>query len=120
MLPLTSAFVICEAFGWEAGVEFSFAEAPQFRSIVAFIIVFSALVVLVPNINLMGVMLFAQLLNGIILPVLLVFMALIAADKHVMKDYVSGRVTSILLWATVGIVTILTVILLVMQALGLG
>ncbi len=120
VLPLTSAFVICEAFGWEAGVEFSFKEAPQFRSIVAFIIVFSALVVLVPNINLMGVMLFAQLLNGIILPVLLVFMALIAADKRVMKSYVNGRVISILLWATVAIVTVLTVILLGMQALGIG
>ncbi len=120
VLPLTSAFVIREAFGWEAGVGFSFKEAPQFRSIVAFVIVFFALVVLIPNINLMGAMLFAQLLNGIILPVLLVLMALIAADNHVTKSFVNGRVTSILLWATVAIVTILTVILLVMQALGLG
>lgn len=120
VLPLTSAYVICEAFGWEAGVEFSFKDAPQFRSIYTFIIVFSALIVLIPNINLMGVMLFAQFLNGIILPVLLVFMALIVSDKHIMKSYVAGRVTRILLWATVAIVAILTVALLVMQALGLG
>lgn len=120
VLPLTSAFVICEAFGWEAGVEFSFAEAPQFRSIFTFIIAFSAIVVLIPNIDLMGVMLMAQLINGIILPVLLVFMALIASDRHVMKEYASGRVISILLWATVAIVTVLTAILLVMQIFGLG
>lgn len=120
VLPLTSAYVICEAFGWETGVEFSFQVAPQFRIIYTFIIVFSALVVLVPNINLMGVMLFAQFLNGIILPVLLVFMALIVADKHVMKSHVAGRGTRILLWATVAVVVVLTVALLVLQALGIG
>ncbi len=120
VLPLTSAYVICEAFGWEAGVEFSFKEAPQFRSIYTFIIVFSALIVLIPNINLMGVMLFAQFLNGIILPVLLVFMALIVADKHIMKSYVAGRITLVLLWATIGIVVVLTIIVLVMQVLGIG
>lgn len=120
VLPLTSAYVICEAFGWEAGVEFSFQDAPQFRTIYTFIIVFSALVVLIPNIDLMGVMLFAQFLNGIILPVLLVFMALIVADKHIMKEYVAGRGTRILLWATVAIVVVLTIVLLVMQALGMG
>lgn len=120
VLPLTSAFVICEAFGWEAGVGFSFAQAPQFRSIFTFIIVFSAIVVLIPRIDLMGVMLMAQLINGIILPVLLAFMALIAVDKHVMKGYASGRATNILLWATVAIVTVLTLVLLAMQVFGLG
>ncbi len=120
VLPLTSAYVICEAFGWEAGVDFSFKEAPQYRSIYTFIIVFSALVVLIPNIDLMGVMLFAQFLNGIILPVLLVFMALIIADKHIMKSHAAGKATRVLLWLTVAIVAALTVALLVMQALGLG
>lgn len=120
VLPLTSAYVICEAFGWEAGVDFSFKEAPQFRSIYTFIIVFSALIVLIPNIDLMGVMLFAQFLNGIILPVLLVFMVLIVADKHIMKSYVAGRVTQIVLWVTVAIVVVLTAILLVMQIFGIG
>lgn len=120
VLPLTSAYVICEAFGWEAGVDFSFKEAPQFRSIYTFIIVFSALVVLVPNIDLMGVMLFAQFLNGIILPVLLVFMVLIVADAHIMKTHVAGRVTQIILWLTVAIVVVLTLVLLVMQIFGIG
>lgn len=120
VLPLTSAFVICEAFGWEAGVEFNFKEAPAFRIIVTFIIAFSAIVVLIPNVNLMSVMLTAQLINGIILPVLLIFMALISSDRHVMKEYVSDRVSNALLWVTVAIVTVLTIILFVMQALGLG
>ena len=120
VLPLTTAFVICEAFGWEAGVSFKWKEAPLFKSIFTFVIAFSAVVVLVPNIDLMGVMLTAQFVNGLVLPVLLVFMAIIAADKYIMGDYRSGRVSKVLLWATVGVVAALTVALLVMQVLGLA
>lgn len=120
VLPLTSAFVICEAFGWEAGIEFSFKEAPIFKGLFTFIILIAAMVVLIPNVDLMGVMLTAQFVNGIILPVLLVFMAIIAADKHVMGKFTSSRISSILLWATIAIVTVLTAALLIMQILGLG
>ena len=119
VLPLTTSFVICEAFGWEAGVSFTWHEAPIFKSILTFVIAFSAVIVLVPNINLMGVMLTAQFMNGLVLPVLLVFMAIIASDKRIMGEYRSGKVTSILIWLTVAIVTILTVVLLVMQVLGI-
>lgn len=120
VLPLTTSFVICEAFGWEAGVSFKWKEAPLFKSIFTFVIVFSAVVVLVPRIDLMNVMLTAQFVNGLILPVLLVFMALISADKRVMGAYRSGPVFRVLIWLTVGIVTVLTVALLVMQVLGIG
>ena len=119
VLPLTTAFVICEAFGWEAGVSFKWKEAPLFKSIFTFVIVFSAVVVLVPNIDLMNVMLTAQFVNGLVLPVLLVFMAIIAADKRVMGAHRSRVVSRALIWVTVGIVTVLTVALLVMQVLGI-
>lgn len=120
VLPLTTAFVICEAFGWEAGVSFKWKEAPLFKSIFTFVIAFSAVIVLIPNINLMGVMLMAQFINGLVLPVLLVFMALISSDKRVMGKFKNGRVTTVLIWVTVAIVSVLTVILLVMQVLGIG
>lgn len=120
VLPLTTAFVICEAFGWEAGVDFTWKEAPMFKGILTFVIIFSALIVLIPNINLMSIMLFSQFVCGVILPVLLVFMALISSDKRIMGKYVSGRVSRVLIWATVVVVTLLTVALLVMQVLGLG
>ena len=81
---------------------------------------FSAVVVLIPEVNLLGMMLTAQFVNGIILPILLALMALISADKRVMGEYRSGRVAKVLLWATVSVVALLTVALLVMQALGLG
>ena len=120
VLPLTTAFGICEAFGWEAGVSFKWREAPTFKSIFTFVIAFSAIVVLIPDVNLLGMMLTAQFVNGVILPILLALMAIISADKYIMGDYRSGRVSKVLLWATVGVVAALTVALLVMQVLGLA
>ncbi len=120
VLPLTTSFVICEAFGWEAGVSFAWHEAPIFKSIFTFVIAFSAAVVLVPNINLMGVMLTAQFMNGVVLPVLLVFMAIIASDKRIMGAYRVKPLSRALIWLTVSIVTALTAVLLVMQAAGIA
>ncbi len=120
VLPLTTSFVICEAFGWEAGVSFTWKEAPTFKGIFTFVIIISAAVVLIPAIDLMTVMLTAQFVNGLVLPVLLVFMAIIAADKRIMGTFKSGKVSRLLLWVTVAIVTVLTVALLVMQLLGIG
>lgn len=120
VLPLTTAFVICEAFGWEAGVSFSWKEAPQFKSLLTFVIAFAASIVLIPNMNLIGMMLTAQFVNGLVLPVLLVFMAIIASDKRIMGEHRLGFTSRALIWLTVFIVTILTAILLVMQVLGIG
>ena len=120
VLPLTTAFVICEAFGWEAGVSFKWREAPTFKSIFTFVIALSAIVVLLPDVNLLAMMLTAQFVNGVILPILLAFMAIISADKRIMGAYRSRRVSKVLLWATVGVVAALTAVLLVMQVLGLA
>ncbi len=120
VLPLTTAFVICEAFGWEAGVSFKWREAPTFKSIFTFVIAFSAIVVLLPDMNLLAMMLTAQFVNGVILPILLAFMAIISADKRIMGAYRSRRVSKVLLWATVGVVAALTAVLLAMQVMGLA
>ena len=120
VLPLTTAFVVCEAFGWEAGVSFTWKEAPTFKGIFTVVIAASAVVVLLPDINLLSVMLTAQLVNGIILPVLLAFMAMIAADKRIMGGFRARMASRVLLWATVGIVAALTLALFAMQALGVA
>lgn len=120
VLPLTTAFVICEAFGWEAGVSFTWKEAPLFKGIFTFVIVVSAVVILIPNIDLMGIMLTAQFVNGVILPVLLVFMAIICTNKHVMGKYAVGKFTRVILCFTIVVVGILSAICLVMQILGIG
>ena len=120
VLPLTTAFVVCEAFGWEAGVSFTWKEAPTFKGIFTVVIAASAVVVLLPDINLLSVMLTAQLVNGIILPVLLAFMAMIAADKRIMGAFRARMASRVLLWATVGVVAALTLALFAMQALGVA
>lgn len=120
VLPLTTAFVICEAFGWEAGVSFKWKEAPFFKSIFTFVIAISAIIILIPSIDLMGIMLTAQFVNGVILPILLVFMALICTDKHMMGEHTVPLITRILLIATIVVVGILSAVCLVMQILGIG
>lgn len=120
VLPLTTAFVICEAFGWEAGVSFKWKEAPFFKGIFTFVIAISAIIILIPSIDLMGIMLTAQFVNGVILPILLVFMALICTDKHMMGKHTVPLITRILLIATIVMVGILSAVCLVMQILGIG
>ena len=120
VLPLTTAFVICEAFGWEAGVSFKWKEAPFFKGIFTFVIAISAIIILIPSIDLMGIMLTAQFVNGVILPILLVFMALICTDKHMMGEHTVPLITRILLIATIVVVGILSAVCLVMQILGIS
>ncbi len=120
VLPLTTAFVICEAFGWEAGVSFKWSEAPLFKGIITAVILLGAVVVLIPNLDLLAMMLTSQFVNGVILPILLAFMALIASDARIMGIYRLGRVGQALLWALVGVVAILTLALFGMQLLGMA
>ncbi|MCQ2382976.1 MAG: hypothetical protein MJ060_04085 [Clostridia bacterium] len=76
------------------------------------------IIVLLPEIGLMDIMLQSQFIGGLILPVLLVFMALIASDKRIMKKYAVGKITKFFLWLTVIVVTALTVSLLIINFLA--
>ena len=118
VLPGITSSAICEAFGWERGADRSWAEAPVYRGIITAVIAVSALVVMLPDVNLFGIMMVAQVINGVLLPVILVFMVLIASDKHVMGRFANGRGWNALTWFTIVAVTILTVIMFVMQAMG--
>jgi Mn2+/Fe2+ NRAMP family transporter len=120
VVPLTTAYAICEAFGWERGLDRSWAEAPTFKTIFTALIVMACVVVLIPNINLMGIMLTAQFINGLLLPVLLVFLVRIINNRRVMGEYKNGRLANALSRLTIGTVILLTVILLGMQILGIG
>lgn len=120
VLPLTTSFVICEAFGWEAGVNFSWKEAPIFKGIFTATIVMSAIVIVIPGLNLMGIMLTAQFVNGVILPVLLIFMSIICTDKRMMGAHTVPLVTRGLLYITIVVVGILSIICLIMQIFGIG
>ena len=119
VLPGITSSAICEAFGWERGADRSWAEAPVYSGIITAVIFVSAAVVVLPNVDLFGIMMLAQVINGVLLPVLLVFMVLIASDKHVMGRHANGRVWNALTWAMVVAVAVLTVVMFVMQAMGL-
>ena len=118
VLPGVTSSAICEAFGWERGADRSWAEAPIYRGIITAVIVASALLVIMPGINLFQIMMSAQVINGVLLPVLLVFLLFIAQDRHIMGEYRNGRVWNVLTWATIVIITVLTIIMFVLQALG--
>ena len=118
VLPGITSSAICEAFGWERGADRSWQEAPVYRGIITAILAVSAIVVLLPNADLFGIMMAAQVINGVLLPVLLVFMVGIAGDRHIMGGHANGRVWTALLWFTIVAVVILTVIMFILQAMG--
>lgn len=120
VLPGITSSAICEAFGWERGADRSWSEAPVYRGIITAVIIISAVVVLLPNINLFGIMMLAQVINGILLPVLLVFMVKIASDKHLMGPFANGKLWNALTWFTIVAVVILTAVMFILQLLGLG
>lgn len=119
VLPGITSSAICEAFGWERGADRSWQEAPVYRGIITAIIYLSAVIVIVPNVNLFGIMMLAQVINGVLLPVLLVFMVLIAGDRHVMGRFANGRIWNGLTWFTIIAVVVLTIVMFVLQAVGL-
>ena len=118
IMPLSTAFVICEAFGWESGVDKRFGDARAFFSIYTFVLVAGALVVLIPGLDLLPVIVASQNLQGLLLPIVLVFMVLLANDRRLMGDHRNGRVANVLAWSAVGIVIVLDVVLLGVTALG--
>lgn len=118
VLPGITSSAICEAFGWEHGSDHDWQEAPVYRGFITAIIVVSAVVVLLPDANLFGIMMAAQVINGVLLPVLLVFMVIIADDHHVMGRHANGRAWNALTWFTIVAVTVLTAVMFVFQALG--
>ena len=118
VLPGITASAVCEAFGWERGVDRSWNEAPAYRTIITGITILSAGIVLIPNVDLFGILMLAQVITGVLLPVLMVCMVLIASDKRVMGQYVNGRVWTGLTWFTIVVVIVLTIIMFVLQAMG--
>lgn len=120
VLPLTAGYSICEAFGWEAGVDRKFSEAPAFIGIYTFVIFVGAALILIPGANLIAVMILSQVVNGVMLPFLLIFMMIIINDRRIMGGHRNGRTYNVIAWLTIGSAIALTAALLVMTALGMG
>ncbi|NLI29234.1 MAG: Nramp family divalent metal transporter [Nitrospiraceae bacterium] len=110
IVPLATAYYICEAMGWEAGVNKSFREAPQFMGIYTFIIGLAAAVVLIPGAPLVDLMVLSAIVNGLMLPFVLVFMIKLVNNKKIMGEYTNSRTYNYISWITVIAVAVLTVL----------
>ncbi|MBZ5511313.1 MAG: Nramp family divalent metal transporter [Acidobacteriia bacterium] len=108
ILPISTAYSVCEGLGFESGVGKKFREAPVFYWLYTVLIVAGAGVILVPNFPYIKVILFSQVLNGIALPFVLVFMVLLINKRELMGSYVNSRFYNVVVWATTAVLIILT------------
>jgi Mn2+/Fe2+ NRAMP family transporter len=119
VVPLTSAYAACEAFGWETGVDWRVREAPAFYGLMIFFVASAALVVLiVPLSGLVQVMFTAQVVNALLLPFVLVFVMRLSADKEIMGPLVSGRFLLTVGWLGTALLVLLSVTLVVTSISG--
>ena len=113
ILPLSTAYLVCEAFGWEMGVNRNLKEAPVFFGVYTALIALGAGIILLPVKSLVQAMLASQTLNGVLLPVILVVMLRLINDRRLMGKFVNGRGFNALSWAMVIVLIVLTIILVV-------
>ena len=119
IMPLSTAFVICEAFGWESGVGKRFSDAPIFFGIYTFVLALGAIaVLLVPEGDLVAVIVGSQNLQGLLLPIVLVFIVLLVNDRRLMGRHANRRGGNLLAWGAVAVVVALNVALLGVALLG--
>ncbi len=100
ILPLATAYYVCEAFGWESGIDKKWGEAKQFYGLYTGIVALGAAVVLIPGFPLLRVILASQVVNGILLPAILIFMLLLVNDRRIMGKHVNGRWFNGIAWTT--------------------
>lgn len=112
ILPLSTAYVVCEAFGWEAGINHGWREAPVFFAVYTALIVLGAAVILLPIQSLVRTMMASQTLNGVLLPVILIVMLKLINNRRLMGRYVNGRAFDVLARVIIAVLILLTAILI--------
>jgi len=113
ILPLSTTYLICEGLGWEVGIDKKFVEAPQFYGIYTLIIFLGAGIILYPGLPLIPIMYFSQVINGLVLPFILIFILLLINDRKLMMQYTNGPIFNIVAWVTSVVLIVFTLILFV-------
>ena len=113
ILPLATAFYVCEAFGFEAGIDKKWNEAKEFYVLYTGILIIGAAIILIPNAPLIFISLWSQVINGMLLPVVLVCMMLLVNNKKIMGKYVNKPVNNLIGWGAVIVLIALSLALLV-------
>ena len=120
ILPLSTAYTVCEGLGFESGVGMKFGEAPVFYWLYTALIVAGGAVILVPNLPLVKITILSQVVNGVVLPFVLIFMLLLINKKDLMGEYVNSRLFNVIAWGTTIIVVALTLALMWQSLRGSG
>lgn len=115
ILPLATAFYVCEAFGFEAGIDKKWDEAREFYILYTGILVLSAAIILLPNAPLILISLWSQVINGMLLPVVLVCMILLVNNKKIMGQYVNKPINNIIGWSAIVTLIGLSMLLILLQ-----
>ncbi len=118
VLPLSTAYLVTEAYGWERGMSRSLREAPIFMGLYAAVLLLGALIVIVPGMPLVTLMVSSQFIDGVQLPIILVFIVLLVSSRSLMGRHASGRLLQIIQWATAVVLGLMNVALLVMLGVG--
>ncbi|HET8569942.1 MAG TPA: Nramp family divalent metal transporter [Candidatus Limnocylindria bacterium] len=109
VMPLSTAYAICEAFGWESGISHDFDDAPVFMGLVTALLGLGAVVVLlVPRELLIQLIVVSQAVNGVLLPIVLVFLFKLATDRTLMRERALGRLGALVGWGTTALVAVMT------------
>jgi len=111
VMPLTTSYAVCESFGWESGISRKFSEAPVFMGLYTALIAIGVIVVLVPGLPLIGVIVVSQNLNGILLPIVLVFMLRLVNKPRLMGAHTNPAWLNVLAWTLTGLIILLTLVL---------
>jgi len=109
VLPLSTAYYVCEGFGWETGIDNKLRDAPQFFGLYTALIVLGSAFILIPNFPLLAVMYLSQVLNGVLLPFVLIFILLLVNRRDLMGDHVNSRTFNLIAWSASVIMIVLTV-----------
>jgi Mn2+/Fe2+ NRAMP family transporter len=120
ILPLSTAYTVCEAFGWESSLDKKFSEAPQFYGLYCFIIFFAGLLILAPNLPLISIMFVSQVINGLVIPLVLVLMLILINDATIMMKHTNGvlmNAVSLIFVVILTALSITTIIFSVRQVL---
>jgi len=110
ILPLSTAFYVCEAFGFQRGIDNRFGEAKVFYGLYLALIILGAGIVIIPGAPLLTIIFYSQVLNGVLLPIVLVLMLLLINNKRLMGAWTNNLTFNVIAWTTAIIVTILTLI----------
>jgi len=120
VLPLSTSYTVCEAFGFESGIDKRFREAPIFFTLYLAIIVFGALPVLTPGAPLLTIIFWSQVISGMLLPVVVIVMLRLINDRQLMGAYVNGPVFNVVAWLTAGALIVATILYLVITVFHIG